>query len=195
MGTTWVLPAPDGTHVGPMNLAIRDSQHDYQGIELLSLPQVIRHKRYRQDKEYSTKSRLVAKSMDSDYESWGSDVIYRCSSGTPVSHTACQCIAKLYGTHGVSAWYHFYTWLSHRWQVAPSFVMEISPLYSWPAIVSLHAFTPVDTYGQRLTPEVPRCFDVIWMTSPIRKSTVCRHSDDGIWASYICGTGIQKGYH
>ena len=24
MGPTWVLPAPDGPHVGPMNLAIRD---------------------------------------------------------------------------------------------------------------------------------------------------------------------------
>ena len=24
MGPTWVLPAPDGPHVGPMNLAIKD---------------------------------------------------------------------------------------------------------------------------------------------------------------------------
>ena len=24
MGPTWVLSAPDGAHVGPMNLAIRD---------------------------------------------------------------------------------------------------------------------------------------------------------------------------
>ena len=24
MGTTWVLPAPDGPHVGPMNLSIRE---------------------------------------------------------------------------------------------------------------------------------------------------------------------------
>ena len=24
MGPTWVLPAPDGPHVGPMNLAIRE---------------------------------------------------------------------------------------------------------------------------------------------------------------------------
>ena len=28
MGPTWVLSAPDGPHVGPMNLAIRDSVHD-----------------------------------------------------------------------------------------------------------------------------------------------------------------------
>ena len=27
MGTTWVLSAPDGPHVGPMNLAIRDTWH------------------------------------------------------------------------------------------------------------------------------------------------------------------------
>ena len=27
MGPTWVLPAPDGPHVGPMNLAIRDLIH------------------------------------------------------------------------------------------------------------------------------------------------------------------------
>ena len=26
MGPTWVLSAPDGPHVGPMNLAIRDSR-------------------------------------------------------------------------------------------------------------------------------------------------------------------------
>ena len=26
MGLTWVLSAPDGPHVGPMNLAIRDSK-------------------------------------------------------------------------------------------------------------------------------------------------------------------------
>ena len=31
MGPTWVLSAPDGPHVGPMNLAIRDSL--YQPIE------------------------------------------------------------------------------------------------------------------------------------------------------------------
>ena len=27
MGPTWVLSAPDGPHVGPMNLAIRDNLH------------------------------------------------------------------------------------------------------------------------------------------------------------------------
>ena len=28
MGPIWVLSAPDGSHVGPMNLAIRDIQWD-----------------------------------------------------------------------------------------------------------------------------------------------------------------------
>ena len=28
MGPTWVLSAPDGPHVGPMNLAIRDADND-----------------------------------------------------------------------------------------------------------------------------------------------------------------------
>ena len=27
-GPTWVLPAPDGPHVGPMNLAIREPSHE-----------------------------------------------------------------------------------------------------------------------------------------------------------------------
>ena len=31
MGPTWVLSAPDGPHVGPMNLAIRDSYSHRQG--------------------------------------------------------------------------------------------------------------------------------------------------------------------
>ena len=29
MGPTWVLSAPDGPHVGPMNLAMRDVLQDY----------------------------------------------------------------------------------------------------------------------------------------------------------------------
>ena len=36
MGPTWVLSAPDGPHVGPMNLAIRDVFGDYT-LKLLSL--------------------------------------------------------------------------------------------------------------------------------------------------------------
>ena len=36
MGPTWVLPAPDGLHVGPMNLAIRDlkSIDDHSSVVL-----------------------------------------------------------------------------------------------------------------------------------------------------------------
>ena len=48
MGPTWVLSAPDGPHVGPVNLAVRDYQpymkfeihadFDVQGLYLNSLP-------------------------------------------------------------------------------------------------------------------------------------------------------------
>ena len=31
MGPTWILPAPDGPHVGPMNLAIRDIAKHSEG--------------------------------------------------------------------------------------------------------------------------------------------------------------------
>ena len=31
MGPTWVLAAPDGSHVSPMNLAIRDDSYDLEG--------------------------------------------------------------------------------------------------------------------------------------------------------------------
>ena len=36
MGPTWVLPAPDGPHVGPMNLAIRErTKEPFTGSKLL----------------------------------------------------------------------------------------------------------------------------------------------------------------
>ena len=34
MGPTWVLSAPDGPHVGPMNLAIRDIIHSSAATEV-----------------------------------------------------------------------------------------------------------------------------------------------------------------
>ena len=64
----------------------------------------------------------------------------------------------LHGIYWPSSWCDITTWLSHRWQVTPSFVIAISPMYSWPAIVSLHIFTPVERHSKRLTPEVTRAF-------------------------------------
>ena len=42
MGPTWVLPAPDGPHVGPMNLAIRvvlcrDNSQDTSSCKISAL--------------------------------------------------------------------------------------------------------------------------------------------------------------
>ena len=37
MGPTWVLSVPDGPHVGPMNLAIRDTLHHWKTLECVAL--------------------------------------------------------------------------------------------------------------------------------------------------------------
>ena len=39
MGPTWVLSAPDGPHIGPMNLAVRDFSicHSYSSVLICSM--------------------------------------------------------------------------------------------------------------------------------------------------------------
>ena len=47
MGPTWVLSAPDGPHVGPMNLAIRDASEMIRiGIELGMVALVVNKTRH-----------------------------------------------------------------------------------------------------------------------------------------------------
>ena len=42
MGSTWVLSAPDGPHVGPMNLAIKDGEGIVYEISCTIIPYPIR---------------------------------------------------------------------------------------------------------------------------------------------------------
>ena len=43
MGPTWVPPAPDGPHVGPMNLVIRDDGM-IKALEYISAPRISLYK-------------------------------------------------------------------------------------------------------------------------------------------------------
>ena len=62
MGPTWVLSAPDGTHVGPMNLALRE-------ITRISLKGLMMDARHRGDQRYpDTSDPLNTGSFDQNYD-------------------------------------------------------------------------------------------------------------------------------
>ena len=69
MGPTWVLSAPDGPHVGPMNLAIRD---DYFHFDLHHPPILWNHPILRPPlSKFSTISGMASSSNHHGPQSWG----------------------------------------------------------------------------------------------------------------------------
>ena len=58
MGPTWVLSAPDGSHVGPMNRAIRDVWVDPSGIKFFQLWRSSRHSRLPHGREQQSIEQL-----------------------------------------------------------------------------------------------------------------------------------------
>ena len=62
MGPTWVLSAPDGPHVGPMNLAIRESNLNNRISNNLQMPHLASNLLFQTNNDFDKSDMVISHS-------------------------------------------------------------------------------------------------------------------------------------